>query len=101
MLIYIIFSLPIHLFLLLLYFRLIKKRIEKLKDPALQVAELILDELVRIAGAAEAKTLSRFPVLRERVGEVYLYLFSSVLLYFIAIFVFILIIFPFFNANTE
>eukprot|EP00026_Physarum_polycephalum_P003565 Phypoly_transcript_03578.p1 GENE.Phypoly_transcript_03578~~Phypoly_transcript_03578.p1 ORF type:complete len:535 (+),score=118.20 Phypoly_transcript_03578:792-2396(+) len=49
---------------------LIRKRIEKLKDPALQVAELILDELVRIAGAAETKTLSRFPVLRERVGEI-------------------------------
>ncbi len=50
--------------------RLIKKRIEKLKDPSLQIAELILDELVRIASASEAKTLSRFPVLRERVGEV-------------------------------
>lgn len=55
---------------LLTVFRLIKKRIEKLKDPALQIAELILDELIRIAGAAEAKTLSRFPVLRERVGEI-------------------------------
>jgi len=49
---------------------LIKKRIEKLKDPSLQIAELILDELIRIAGSAEAKTLSRFPVLRERVGEI-------------------------------
>jgi len=49
---------------------LIKKRIEKMKDPSLQVAELILDELVRIAGSSEAKTLSRFPVLRERVSEI-------------------------------
>lgn len=44
---------------------LARQGIEKLKDPALQCAELVLDELIRIAGAAETKTLARYATINK------------------------------------
>eukprot|EP01113_Clastostelium_recurvatum_P022676 TRINITY_DN2711_c0_g1_i4.p1 TRINITY_DN2711_c0_g1~~TRINITY_DN2711_c0_g1_i4.p1 ORF type:complete len:791 (+),score=210.28 TRINITY_DN2711_c0_g1_i4:18-2390(+) len=49
---------------------LMRRQIEKMKDPALRAAELVLEELVRISSIVEGKTLARFPVLRDRVVEV-------------------------------
>ncbi|EFA84816.1 dynamin B [Heterostelium album PN500] len=49
---------------------LIKIQIEKLKDPAVQCADLVLDELLRILTQVDSHIFSRFPVLRERIVEV-------------------------------
>ncbi|EGC31084.1 hypothetical protein DICPUDRAFT_57918 [Dictyostelium purpureum] len=49
---------------------LIKKQIEKVKEPMLQCSELVLEELLRILGQVDSTLLSRFPVLRERIVEV-------------------------------
>eukprot|EP01132_Coremiostelium_polycephalum_P007730 gene7730-9506_t len=49
---------------------LTKIQIEKLKDPALQCADLVLDEMLRILTHVDSNILSRFPVLRDRIVEV-------------------------------
>ncbi|KYQ94487.1 dynamin B [Tieghemostelium lacteum] len=49
---------------------LVKKQIEKLKDPATQCSDLVLDELLRILTQVDSHILSRFPVLRDRIVEV-------------------------------
>eukprot|EP01133_Synstelium_polycarpum_P006750 gene6750-7845_t len=49
---------------------LIRIQIEKLKDPAINCADLVLDELLRILTQVDSHIFSRFPVLRERIVEV-------------------------------
>ncbi|EGG17121.1 dynamin B [Cavenderia fasciculata] len=45
-------------------------QIDKLKDPALQCADTVLDELLRICTQVDSQVFNRFPLLRERIVEV-------------------------------
>lgn len=49
---------------------LIKQQIERMREPSLQAAELVLNELLRILTQLETKDMIRFPTLRDRVVEV-------------------------------
>jgi hypothetical protein len=49
---------------------LVKQQIELLKEPSLQCADLVLNELQRMASRMDYKDLGRFHNLRERVVEV-------------------------------
>lgn len=49
---------------------IIKRQIARLQDPSLQCAELIFQELRRIAVQCERKELQRFPNLRSKLFEV-------------------------------
>ncbi|KAG5186926.1 Dynamin central region-domain-containing protein [Tribonema minus] len=49
---------------------LVRKQIARLEQPGLQCADLVFDEMQRIAAQCETMELSRFPLLRERVVEV-------------------------------
>lgn len=49
---------------------LVRKQIARLEQPGLQCADLVFDEMQRIAAQCEGAELSRFPTLRERMVEV-------------------------------
>ncbi|KAM9982607.1 hypothetical protein ACTFIZ_007124 [Dictyostelium cf. discoideum] len=50
---------------------LIRKQLERVREPLVQTSEIILDELIRILTQADySHVLSRFPILKERIVEV-------------------------------
>ncbi|KAM9952938.1 hypothetical protein ACTFIR_007994 [Dictyostelium discoideum] len=50
---------------------LIRKQLERVREPLIQTSEIILDELIRILTQADySHVLSRFPILKERIVEV-------------------------------
>lgn len=49
---------------------LVRRQIERLREPSIQCAELVLQELLRIVAQLENKELVRFTLLRQRVVEV-------------------------------
>eukprot|EP00009_Paramoeba_aestuarina_P010634 CAMPEP_0201540536 /NCGR_PEP_ID=MMETSP0161_2-20130828/70996_1 /ASSEMBLY_ACC=CAM_ASM_000251 /TAXON_ID=180227 /ORGANISM="Neoparamoeba aestuarina, Strain SoJaBio B1-5/56/2" /LENGTH=614 /DNA_ID=CAMNT_0047948011 /DNA_START=509 /DNA_END=2353 /DNA_ORIENTATION=- len=49
---------------------LVKKQIEKLREPSLECADLVISELIRIITNLDDKNLKRFPALRTIVVEV-------------------------------
>ncbi|KAK5582902.1 hypothetical protein RB653_004491 [Dictyostelium firmibasis] len=50
---------------------LIRKQLERVREPLIQTSEYVLDELLRILTQADySNVLSRFPVLKERIVEV-------------------------------
>ncbi|KAN0006787.1 hypothetical protein ACTFIU_004978 [Dictyostelium citrinum] len=50
---------------------LIRKQLERVREPLIQTSEYVLDELLRILTQADySQVLSRFPVLKERIVEV-------------------------------
>ncbi|CAN0482348.1 unnamed protein product, partial [Ectocarpus sp. 12 AP-2014] len=49
---------------------LVRKQIARLEQPGLQCADLVFDEMQRIAAQCEGTELTRFPCLRDRIVEV-------------------------------
>lgn len=49
---------------------LVRRHIERLREPSLQCAELVLQELLRVVAQLESKDLVRFTLLRQKVVEV-------------------------------
>ncbi|CAM9381064.1 unnamed protein product [Ascophyllum nodosum] len=49
---------------------LVRKQIARLEQPGLQCADLVFDEMQRIAAQCEGAELGRFPCLRDRIVEV-------------------------------
>eukprot|EP01006_Ploeotia_vitrea_P032595 TRINITY_DN64783_c3_g3_i1.p1 TRINITY_DN64783_c3_g3~~TRINITY_DN64783_c3_g3_i1.p1 ORF type:complete len:585 (+),score=-22.23 TRINITY_DN64783_c3_g3_i1:14-1768(+) len=49
---------------------LVRKQIERLKEPGLQCIEYVFDELKRMTYHADCKDISRFPLLRDSIYEV-------------------------------
>lgn len=61
------------------FYELVRKQIEKLEEPGLHCAELVFEEMGKIAESAIPNEMKRFPVLKDRVLDVVRSLLSKCL----------------------